>query len=242
MTCKNKVLPIFIQYVTIEVIMKRRAGPPLLVTLLFFFSACASPSRRDVEGIYSPGYYPSEGYTQLGTASWYGIEEHGKYAASGERFSMHDHTAAHRSLPLGTVVRVTNLENGRDVIVRINDRGPFVDGRIIDLSYAAAKSIGMITNGTAKVKVEVISAPGRNSDYFAAKYTIQIGSFRDRENAFVVRNRLDGDLDDVRVESININGDTYYRVRVGRYPQKRDAEKVASKLRRYGYRGNVILE
>jgi len=221
--------------------MKRRTGLSLLATLLFF-SACASPFKRDVEEVYSPEHYPSEGYTQVGIASWYGIEEHGKYAASGERFSMHDHTAAHRGLPLGTVARVTNLENGRDVIVRINDRGPFVDGRIIDLSYAAAKSIEMITNGTAKVKVEVISAPGRSGDYFAAKYTIQIGSFTDRENAFDVKSRLDGDLDDVRVEPLDINGDTYYRVRVGRYSQKHDAEKVASKLRRYGYRGNVILE
>ena len=220
--------------------MKRRTGLSLVATLLFF-SACASHSRRD-EGIYSPGHYPSEGYTQVGIASWYGIEEHGRYAASGERFSMHDHTAAHRSLPLGTVARVTNLENGRDVIVRINDRGPFVDGRIIDLSYAAAKSIGMITKGTAKVKVEVISAPGRASDYFIPKYTVQIGSFRDRGNAFDVKSRLDGDLDNVRIEPLNINGDTYYRVRVGRYSQKHDAEKVASKLIRYGYRGNVILE
>lgn len=221
--------------------MKKRTGLSLLATLLFF-SACASHSRIDVEEGYSPEHYPSEDYTQVGIASWYGIEEHGKYAASGERFSMYDHTAAHRSLPLGTVVRVTNLDNGRDVIVRINDRGPFVGGRIIDLSYAAAKSIGMVTDGTAKVKVEVILAPGRTGDYFVAKYTIQIGSFRDRENAFDVKSRLDGDLDDVRVESLDINGNTYYRVRVGWYSQKHDAEKVASKLIRYGYRGSVILE
>ncbi|HEX3036153.1 MAG TPA: septal ring lytic transglycosylase RlpA family protein [Thermodesulfobacteriota bacterium] len=220
--------------------MSRRTELSLLAALLFI-SACASPRRGVKEG-YPPEHYPLEGYTQVGIASWYGIEEHGKYAASGERFSMHDHTAAHRSLPLGTVVRVTNLENGRDVIVRINDRGPFVDGRIIDLSYAAAKSIGMITSGTTKVKVKVISAPGRTSDYFEAKYTVQVGSFRDRENAFDVKSRLDGDLDDVRIETLNLSGETYYRVRVGRYSQRHDAEKVASKLRRYGYRGNVILE
>jgi rare lipoprotein A len=216
--------------------MERRAGL-LLLFLLFFFSSCASLSRKEVEE-----EYPSDGYSQVGVASWYGIEEHGKKAASGERFSMYDHTAAHRSLPMGTVVRVTNLENGRDVIVRINDRGPFVDGRIIDLSYAAAKSIDMTENGTAKVKIEVISVPNRTEGYFDAKYTIQVGSFKDRENALSVKEKLDDDLEDVRVEALNLNGDNYYRVRIGRFSKRRDAEKTASKLKKFGYRGTVILE
>jgi rare lipoprotein A (peptidoglycan hydrolase) len=96
---------------------------------------------------------------QVGTASWYGADFHGKKTASGKRFDMHSYTAAHRSLPIGTVVRVVNLKNGRDVIVKINDRGPYIKGRIIDLSYAAAKSLEMVRSGITKVKVEVISAP-----------------------------------------------------------------------------------
>jgi rare lipoprotein A (peptidoglycan hydrolase) len=97
--------------------------------------------------------------TQIGIASWYGAHWHGKKTASGDHFNMYDHTAAHKSLPLGTIAKVTNLENGKETIVKINDRGPYKKGRIIDLSHAAAKSIGMLKDGTAKVKVEVIAMP-----------------------------------------------------------------------------------
>jgi rare lipoprotein A len=93
-------------------------------------------------------------FTQIGIASWYGKEFHKKKTASGERYNMYDLTAAHRTLPFGTRVRVTNLDNNRSVIVRINDRGPFKKGRIIDLSYAAAKKLKMLESGTAKVRVE----------------------------------------------------------------------------------------
>lgn len=93
---------------------------------------------------------------QRGRASWYGRRFHGRRTASGERFNASSHTAAHRSLPFGTRVRVTNLRNGRSVVVRINDRGPYSRGRIIDLSRAAAEAIGMLRTGTAPVRVEVI--------------------------------------------------------------------------------------
>jgi len=94
-----------------------------------------------------------------GIASWYGPGFHGQRTASGEVYNMYKYTAAHKTLPLGTYVRVINLENGKTVIVRINDRGPFKKGRIIDLSYAAAKKIGMIASGTARVKLDIISKP-----------------------------------------------------------------------------------
>lgn len=210
----------------------------ILIALPLLFS-CASLSRRSYP---SAGIQVPEGYTQTGIASWYGIEEHGRQAASGERFSMYGYTAAHKSLPIGTVVRVTNLENGRDVIVRINDRGPFVGGRIIDLSYTAAKSLDMIGKGTARVKVEVISAPGRKGDYFEPKYTVQIGSFRDRENAISLKEELKRALDDVKVEAIDLDGDTYHRVRIGEFSQRYEAEKLAIKLRGLGYQGRVIQE
>ncbi len=98
-------------------------------------------------------------YYQVGNASWYGADFQGRKTASGKRFNMHNYTAAHRTLPMGTKVRVINLKNGRVVIVKINDRGPYIKGRIIDLSYAAAKSLEMIRSGVTRVKVEVISAP-----------------------------------------------------------------------------------
>lgn len=216
-----------------------RTGTLISLLMMPFIFSCSYTSKRGTEAII----YPAEGYTQTGIASWYGVEEHGKKAASGERFSMYGYTAAHKSLPLGTMARVTNLENGKDVIVRINDRGPFVGGRIIDLSYTAAKSIDMIAKGTARVKVEVISVPGRKNNYFDAVYTVQVASFNDRQNAFSLKDELSRNLDDVRVEPIELDYGTYYRVRVGRFPNRGEAEKVASKLRkRFGYRGNVILE
>jgi rare lipoprotein A len=97
---------------------------------------------------------------KVGIASWYGKRFHGRKTASGKNFNMYNNTAAHRSLPLGTKVRVINLKNGKDILVYINDRGPYVRGRIIDLSYAAARSIGMIEVGIEKVRVEVVSLPG----------------------------------------------------------------------------------
>ncbi len=207
----------------------------LLLTVLFF-SSCASISKRGI------GMRPNEGYSQIGVASWYGVDEDGGKTASGERFSMNSYTAAHQTLPIGTVVRVVNLENGRDVIVKINDRGPFKKGRIIDLSYAAAKSIGILGRGTAKVRVEVISAPGRSVDFFDAKYTVQVGSFKDKQSALDLKEHLDGSLSDVRIEPADLNGDIYYRIRIGRFSQRDEAEELAARLRRSGYTGSVIQE
>ncbi|MGQ0793473.1 MAG: septal ring lytic transglycosylase RlpA family protein [Deltaproteobacteria bacterium] len=96
---------------------------------------------------------------EIGVASWYGTELHGRKTASGEIFDMHELTAAHRDLPFGTEVKVTNLRNGKETVVTINDRGPFSAGRIIDLSYAAAKSIGIVLRGVAKVRIQVVSPP-----------------------------------------------------------------------------------
>ena len=214
----------------------------VLLAIPFLFS-CASASRKSTLKSYPPeGIEVPKGYSQIGIASWYGVEEHGRPAASGERFSMYGYTAAHRSLPIGTVARVTNLENGRDIVLRINDRGPFIEGRIIDLSYAAAKAVDMIGNGTAKVKVEVISAPGRRNHYFQAKYTVQIGSFRDRENALSLKDELNKRLRNVQVDAIDLDGDIYHRVRIAQFSKKDDAEKVAAELRELGYSGRVIQE
>lgn len=208
------------------------------------FFACGKKSvDTGVYEVPKEGAYVEDGQTQVGIASWYGIEEHNNYAASGERFSKHAYTAAHKSLPMGTVVRVTNLENGRDVVVKINDRGPFVGERIIDLSHAPAKAIDMIQKGTVMVKVEVMSTPSsRGGSYFDYNYTVQVGSFRDRATAMGVKRKLDIEYDEVRIETVKVRGDDYHRVRVGRYSSERDAKKAASALRRQGYRGNVILE
>ena len=111
-------------------------------------------------------------YEQEGYASWYGGDFHGKLTANGETFNTYDYTAAHKELPFNTIVKVTNITNGKYVTVRINDRGPFVDGRIIDLSYAAAKDLGMAESGVAPVKLETISM-----SELKIQYSIQVGAF-----------------------------------------------------------------
>ena len=138
-------------------------------------------------------YYPTMvriGDTFSGVASWYGRDFHGKKTSNGEYYNMYDLTAAHKTLPMNTMVKVTNLRNNRSVIVRINDRGPFVNSRIIDLSYAAAKRLDMIAKGTAPVRLEVVGFGGvinRGGNIQEAvemdNYLVQIGAFRREEGA-----------------------------------------------------------
>lgn len=164
---------------------------------------------------------PTVGATQTGTASWYGPGFHGNPTSSGEIYDQNDLTAAHQTLPLGTRVVVTNIQNGRSVEVRINDRGPFVDGRIIDLSYAAARSLGLIGPGTARVRLEVV---GSGSPHLqAAAFTVQVGSFADRENADRLRLTLARRFDDVRIATLDGHEGRYYRVRVGRFAHREEA-------------------
>ncbi len=125
-----------------------------IILLLFILSGCATVVVKDKP--VKNRYRYTKGWTQIGMASYYGKKFHNKQMANGKLFNMYALTCAHRKLPFGTKVKVTNLENGKWVIVTVTDRGPFVKGRIIDLSYAAAKEIDMISKGVAKVKVEVI--------------------------------------------------------------------------------------
>jgi|SRR5579863_10528363 len=130
----------------------------------------------------APPFHPDPvvGYTETGIASWYGHPYHGRPAADGEIYDMEKLVAAHRTLPFNTWVRVVNLTNNQSVEVRVIDRGPFIDGRIIDLSHAAAIAIGMIVSGTAQVRMEVISAPPIVP---AGIFAVQEGAFRSRPNA-----------------------------------------------------------
>jgi len=133
----------------------RKAAPTLLLLLL---AACGS-----LPDIPEPPAQPEKPFAQVGTASWYGPWHHGRRTANGERFDMHAMTAAHRELPLGTRVLVTNLENQRAVQVRINDRGPYIRGRILDLSAAAARALGMRERGLATVRIETLGSRGREA-------------------------------------------------------------------------------
>lgn len=183
-----------------------------------------------------------QGETQVGMASWYGLDEHDQKAASGERFDKNDFTAAHKTLPMDSIVMVTNLENGKDVVVRINDRGPFVKDRIIDLSYAAAKQIGMLGPGTASVKVEVISTPNRNDNYFEPKYVVQVGSFRDENNANKLKEKLSHDFDNINIQEFELKSEKYFRVRLFGYNTRQEAQDESDKLRKLGYKPSIKLE
>lgn len=136
------------------------------------------------------------GYTETGIASWYGKPYHGRPAANGEIYDMEKLTAAHRTLPFNTWVRVYDLDNNRTVEVRINDRGPFIDGRIIDLSHAAAREVEMIGPGIARVRVEVIRAP---EGVAPGVFAVQVGAFRDRANAERLRGKLESQYGSARV-------------------------------------------
>ena len=162
---------------------------------------------------------------ETGIASWYGHPYHGRRAASGEIYNMYDMTAAHRTLPFGTMVQVHDLENGRDVTVRINDRGPFVEGRIIDLSYAAAQAMGM--PGLAKVRLEIL---GVGASPEAPVFAVQVGAFRDPANADRLKALIEANDQSVPVQRYD-RGDGFYRVRVGAENSEDAASALAAKLR-----------
>jgi rare lipoprotein A len=152
-----------------------------LLLAAMVLSGCAQ-KKKHVKGIPPPTPMKSvsPGYTETGRASWYGHPYHGRPAADGEIYDMETMVAAHRTLPFDTWVRVYDLDNNKTVEVRIIDRGPFVDGRIIDLSHAAAKAIDMVGPGTANVRMEVITVP---VGVAPAIYVVQVGAFENRDTA-----------------------------------------------------------
>ncbi len=210
----------------------------LLMGVVLVLAGCGGPHYRVPKTIYPP---PRPGWTQVGTASWYGLDFHGKRTASGEVYNMYDYTAAHKTLPFGTYVRVQNLDNGRSVVVRINDRGPFVKDRIIDLSYAAAKAIGMVGPGTARVRITVVSPHPRVLAPVGVYY-VQVGSFLDPGKAYSLQRSLLAHFSSVTVTRALVNGVTYYRVRVGPFFSKKAAQERLAWLRRRGYSGVVVKQ
>lgn len=201
----------------------------LLVPLLILFAGLYScrPSRPEV----SP---PPAGFVETGIASWYGPEFHGRPTSSREIFDQNDLTAAHPTLPFGTMVLVTNLENGRQVTVRINDRGPFVKGRIIDLSYAAARLLGLVGPGTARVRLEVIGYQPPPVEPRSGAYVLQVGSFAVEENARNLFQKLQKEFPGVYLSSFQTNGRTFHRVRL-KASSEAEARKLAEKLSAAGY-------
>ena len=208
-----------------------RVRGTLSLFVLAFALGCSVPPAR-VRLPEPPVNRPS----QIGIASWYGPGFHGKATASGAIYNQNELTAAHQTLPLGTRVMVTHLENGSTTEVTINDRGPFAKGRIIDLSHAAAQQIHMIGPGTALVRVDVLDSPIRiHTIRSALDYTLQLGSFTQLENAQQLRDRLAHSFPDVVIAQLESKETTYYRVHLGTFSSRSDAEERARQVSRSGY-------
>ena len=204
----------------------------MLVTLgilVLGASACRTGRPGDI------GRRPIE----RGLASWYGPGFQGKATASGEIFDTRDLTAAHKTLPFGTLVEVKNVDNGRRVRVRINDRGPFVRRRIIDLSRAAAEEIEMIGPGVAPVELYLVR-PGSGRrvapDGSERLYTVQLGAFRSASRAELMLERLM----DEHPGAVMRSSDGWHRVQVGRFDDKGEAKTVRRQLSRAGYDAVVV--
>jgi rare lipoprotein A len=203
-------------------------------------------------------YYPvpsAEGFIQEGLASWYGADFHGRPTASGEVFDMYRPSAAHKTLPLGTYVRVSNLSAKTETIVRINDRGPFVKGRVIDLSYAAAKDLGLLGPGVAPVRIEALARKVGEVESSGAKrpvveiqdleeglFSVQVGAFSDRQNALRLADRLRPAFGDADV-SVYMDKDrgVLYRVRVSKSRSLTQASQVEEKLDAMGFAEAFIV-
>ncbi|OEF26279.1 septal ring lytic transglycosylase RlpA family protein [Vibrio rumoiensis] len=174
------------------------------------------------------------GFTQTGYASWYGKKFHGHLTSNGEVYDMYSMSAAHKTLPIPSYVKVTNTANGKTVIVRVNDRGPFHDGRIIDLSYAAAYKIGVYQNGTAPVKIEYINVPPTKLDlaYSKEEYLIQVAAVTDPEKARTLAIKLSQTYS----SSYNIEAQNgVNRIMLGPWKEQATANSVLNKLQQNGY-------
>lgn len=183
-------------------------------------SAPPSPPPTETEA-------PKGGEPEVGLASWYGPTFHGRPTASGETYDMDAATAAHRTLPFGTRVRIENLDNGRVTTVTINDRGPFVGDRILDVSRRAARDLGMIGPGTARVRITVVEAPSP-----IGCWMVQLGAFSSQANARSRRDQLASQGLDVRVVA---SPDGLYRVQAGPYSEQEVARSVAAE------RGGILI-
>jgi len=219
-----------------------------------------SPSRYgnpDSYDVYGETYYvrnSAQGFEQKGIASWYGNKFHGRRTSSGEEYDMYAMTAAHKTLPIPVFVEVKNHDNGRKAIVKVNDRGPFHEGRIIDLSYAAATKLGVAQTGTASVSIRVVTSSEDQVRQRSAalvdspeseddKLYVQIAAFSTEENALQHLDKIQGEgFRDVRLHIESKKGKAVYRVRIGPLPSENVAKEVLSLLEQNNHKNLKIVK
>jgi rare lipoprotein A len=196
-----------------------------------------------VKGVTYTPLHSAKGYREEGVASWYGPGFHGHSTSCGEIYDQYKPTCAHKLLPMHTMVRVTNLQNGRAIVLRVNDRGPFVAGRIVDLSLHAARELGLHERGTARVRVEVVGdVPGVSPDgELPGPFYVQVGAFTQQENAQRLLPRMvSAGYDGSRILDKDIDGVRYWRVLAGVFPTMDAAEQARSRLASV-YQGAFVI-
>jgi len=225
--------------------MRRAASLVIAGALALLAGACAEKARQEPSAaadllVTAPAATapapPADRFVrETGTASWYGRELHGRRSANGEAFDMHGLSAAHRTLPLGTAIRVTNLDSERTIEVRVTDRGPFISARSLELSYGAAKELGFVAQGTAQVRFETIGPVPEGGTF-----TVHAAAFTEEENARLIKERLSQRYEVVSIVPVENNLGKLYRVRVGNYPSEAKAERIAAKLKLEGLEPVVV--
>jgi rare lipoprotein A len=235
----------------------------LAFIMLFFLSslpACSSASSRKEYShptqkpyiINNRVYYPipsSYGFTQTGIASWYGEDFHGRKTSNAETYNMYELTAAHKTLPMNTILLVRNLQNNREIVIRVNDRGPFVRGRVIDLSYNAAKKLDIIGKGTARVHITALGdAKKGNADlkrmaknFYIGEFYIQIGSFANMNNALRLQKRFTKAGHTTLIQKYYGSDRVYHRVHVYVGKTLKGAEQERKILESRGYRNAFVI-
>ena len=220
-------------------------------------SKYGNPNSYEIDG---KRYYvldSAAGYVKRGTASWYGKKFHGRLTSSGEPYDMYTMSAAHKTLPIPTYVKVTNLNNQRSAVVRVNDRGPFHDDRLIDLSYAAALKLGITGNGTARVEVQALEPQQANSleqntpsqrfsnngEPALAQHYLQVGAFSDRGNAERMLRKIATHTSlPVYISNGDHYTDQFYRVRIGPFDNRQQVEAIETTLTNLGINNTLILK
>lgn len=244
----------------------------LLPALVFFLlTACGkpaydvrvidTPSQPQLKGTQKPyevngrRYDPmatADGFVEKGVASWYGKDFHGRKTSNGEIYDMHAMTAAHKTLPMNVHLRVTNLDNNRSTVVRINDRGPFVKERIVDLSFAAAKELDIVGPGTAPVRIEALGYRDdpkgsaqphytQPDSYEVGPFMVQVGAFTVQENASRLAGELKAKYGSSSIVEGMVNGQKFYRVRVGLYSTLAQAADALRFFEQNGYPNGFVV-
>lgn len=215
-----------------ELLRARVLHAGFVLSLIVCLTGCLHHHRRRVSAP-GMGVYAQDGME--GLASWYGHPYHGRPTADGEIYNMYAMTAAHRTLPFGTWVRVHDLDNGRSVDVRINDRGPFIPGRVIDLSYAAAEALGVVGPGSAHVRLEILNPEHvYGPQAVPGVYAVQVGAFRNPDNAQRLKALIEPHFGPVMIQTYDDPKGLFYRVRVGNLNNEATARDLANDMKQQG--------